>query len=119
MLGGKDAPRHLPVYMAPFGVGSPRIVARLDEEYMLDPKEGMGGTYKVIGQVDQVLSEGDEYSAIRIIRDVPPTPMEIETISETLSNFIEPSKDLGVEMTADDHTIPAPAVLLRPIAIFR
>jgi hypothetical protein len=118
-LGGKDAPQHFPVYMAPYESDEPRMVARLDEEYMLSPKEGIDGLYKVIAQVDEILREGDEISAIRIIRDVPPTSMEVETISEALSNFIEPATELGVTITPDDISVPYPAVIVRPIAVFR
>lgn len=118
-LGGKDAPAHYPVYMAPFDVAEPRIVARLDERYMLSPKEGINGVYKVIAQVDEVLREGDKVSAFRIIRDVPPTAMEIETINEALQHFVEPSKEMGVVIEDSDILVPHPAVVVRPIAVFR
>lgn len=118
-LGGKDAPAHYPVYMSPFETDQPRIIARLDESYMLSPKDGINGVYKVIAQVDEVLREGDELSAIRILRDVPPTLMEIETISEALRNFIEPAKELKVEITEEDISVPSPAIVVRPIAVFR
>lgn len=118
-LGGKGAPQHIPVYMAPYEQSTPRIVARLDEEYMLSPKEGIDGKYRVIAQVDQILKEGDEVSAIRVIRDVPPTALEITTISEALAHFFEPAKTLGVDIEPDDVSLPYPAVLVRPIAVFR
>lgn len=119
LLGGKDAPHRLPTYMAPDEIAEPRIVARLEEQYLLDPKEEMGGVYRVIGQVDRLLEGEEEYSAIRIIRDVPPTPLEIKTVLEALANFIDPAKELGLELKSDDLSFPAPTVLLRPIAVFR
>lgn len=118
-LGGKDAPNHYSVYMAPYESVSPRIVARLDETFMLSPKEGINGSYKVIGQVDEILREGDEVSAIRILRDVPPTPMETSTIREALGVFIEPAKELGVEVDDEDFSVSYPAIVVRPIAVFR
>jgi hypothetical protein len=118
-LGGKDAPHHFPVYMAPYESAKPVIIARLDEEYMLRPKEGIDGLYKVIAQVDEMLRPGDEISAFRIIRDVPPTPMEVKTISDALTNFIEPAKDLGVTIAPADISVAHPAILLRPIAVYR
>lgn len=119
MLGGKDAPQHLPVYMAPLGTPEPRILARLDDEYIVSPKEAIEGTYKVIAQVDQILSGEQSLSAIRVVRDVPPTPVEVKTISEALANFKESAEALGVIINDDDITVPAPAVLVRPIAVFR
>jgi hypothetical protein len=118
-LGGKDAPQHLPVYMAPFEVDEPKIIARLDEGKMLSPKEGIDGLYKVIAQVDEILREGDEISAIRVVRDVPPTPVEITTTAKALSNFIAPASALGVALTEADISLPYPAVLVRPIAVYR
>ena len=118
-LGGKGAPQHFPVYMAPYEQTEPKIVARLDEEYMLSPKEGIDGLYQVIAQVDEILREGDEVSAIRVIRDVPPTTMEVTTISEALANFVEPAQELGVVIEPEDISVPYPAVLVRPIAVYR
>jgi len=117
--GGKDAPKHLPVYMAPYESTEPTVVARLDEEHMLSPKEGIDGLYKVIAQVDEILRPGDEVSAIRIFRDVPPTALEVTTISEALASFVEPAKELGVVIAPDDISVPYPAVVVRPIAVFR
>lgn len=119
MLGGKGAVQHLPVYMAPLEQSAPRMLGRLDEQYMVSPKEGIDGVYRVIAQVDQLLLPGEEISAIRLIRDVPPTPMEISTVSEALTNFIEPASELGIGITPTDISVPFPAVLLRPIAVFR
>lgn len=118
-LGGKDAPGHYPVYMSPYETDLPRIIARLDETYMLSPKDGINGVYKIIAQVEEILRDGDELSAIRILRDVPPTLMEVETISEALRNFIEPAKELKVEITEEDISVPSPAIVVRPIAVFR
>jgi hypothetical protein len=119
MLGGKDAPKHLPIYLAPLDVAEPRVMARLDEDYMLSPKEAIDGFYTVIGQVDQLLESDEEISVIRVIRDVPPTPLEVTTISEALSHFIEPAKKLGVDVSQDDLSVRSPSVMLRPIAVFR
>jgi hypothetical protein len=44
--------------------------------------------------------------------------MEVDTINTALQNFIEPAQELGVEINDSDISIPAPAVILRPIAIY-
>lgn len=77
------------------------------------------GTFTVVAQVDALLRPGQKESVIRVIRDVPPTPKEIETITEAMTNFIGPSKELGVEMLAEDLTFTHPTVVMRPIAIYR
>ena len=58
-------------------------------------------------------------SAIRILRDVPPTPIEIQTSREAFMHLIEPAKELGVTITEDDITFSRPTILIRPLAIFK
>jgi hypothetical protein len=36
-----------------------------------------------------------------------------------MTHFIGPAAELGVEMDTTDISIPAPAVVLRPIAVFQ
>jgi hypothetical protein len=78
-------------------------------------KAGTGSS----GQVAALLSGDQVESAIRIIRDVPPTQTEVMVINEAMTHFIEPGPELGVEIDASDINIPAPAVVLRPIAIYQ
>lgn len=93
-MGERDKPTHLPMYLQPGGVAEPRIVAGLQDAYLVGGHES-------------------------IIRDVPPTQAEVDVISEALTNFIEPARELGVEIDEDDITIRAPAVMLRPIAVYQ
>jgi hypothetical protein len=118
-MGGRDKPQHLPVYLEPGGVAEPRILAGLQDAYVTGNREQLEGTFTVIGQVAALLSDGEVESTIRVIRDVPPTPTEIATINEAMTHLIEPARELGVEITASDINVPAPAVLLRPIAVFQ
>lgn len=118
-LGGVDRPEHVLVYVEPEGESDPRMVARLDEQYMVSPAESLEGRYTVIGQVEQLLHEGESTSVIRVLRDVPPTPLEVTTISEAMTHMFQPALGLGIEAGPDDINIPSPAVVVRPIAIFR
>lgn len=116
---GGSGRRNVLVYVNPDGVQSPRIVARLDQQYILGGLDNAEGRFTVIGQVDALLGEDDKESVIRVVRDVPPTPLEIATIDTALQNFIEPAKTLGVDIAPDDLTFEYPSVLLRPVAIFK
>jgi hypothetical protein len=118
-MGGRDKPTHLPMYMRPGGVLEPRIVAGLQDAYLIGGHENIEGTFTVVGQVTALLSGDQVESTIRIIRDVPPTQAEVDVISEAMTNFIEPALEFGVEIDASDINIPAPAVMLRPIAIYQ
>jgi len=118
-MGGRDKPTHLPTYLRPGGVIEPRIVAGLQDAYLIGGHENVEGTFRVVGQVATLLTGDQVESSIRLIRDVPPTPTELATINEALGHMIEPAKELGVEISPNDINIPAPAVVLRPIAIFQ
>lgn len=118
-LGGSSKKMNLPMYLQPGGVAEPRIVAALRDEYVIGDRESLEGTYTVVGQVSRLLSDADVVSTIRIVRDVPPTPLEVATINEAMAHFIEPARELGVEIDESDINIAAPAVLVRPIAIFQ
>lgn len=118
-LGGSSKKTNLPMYLQPSGVAEPRIIAALHDDYVIGDREGIEGTYTVVGQVSRLLTGSDVVSTIRVIRDVPPTPLEVNTINEAMTNFIEPARELGVDIGPSDINISAPAVILRPIAIYQ
>jgi hypothetical protein len=118
-MGGSGSPSHIPVYLEPGQVAEPRLVAELQDQYLIGGGESLEGTFTVIGQVSRLLEGNQVESSIRMIRDVPPTQLEVDTISEALANFIEPGRELGVEISRGDINIAAPAVVLRPVAVFQ
>jgi hypothetical protein len=118
-MRGRGKSTHIPMYLRPGGVPEPRIVAGLLEPYIIGSPDSIEGRYTVVGQVTALLSGDQAESTIRLIRDVPPTQLEINTVSEALIHMIQPGRELGVEIDASDINIPAPAVLLRPIAIYQ
>ena len=81
---------------------------------------GVDGPFAVIAQVEAVLAKPDEVSAIRVIRDAPPTPLEMKVIGDAMSGpFSEAAEAMGVRITEDDIKYRHPAVIVHPIAIFR
>lgn len=117
--GGPDRKSRISLYIAPCGVDAPLMVCGLSEDYLVRSGEDLEGDFRVIAQVENVLREDETVPAIRLIRDVPPTPMEIETSAEAIGHFKEGAGTLGVIITDDDILIPSPAVQIRPIAIYR
>jgi hypothetical protein len=107
------------MYLEPGGVEQPRIIAGLQEPYLIGGHENIEGTYTVIAQVASVLAVDDVESPIRVIRNVPPTQMEVDAITQALVGFIEPARDLGVNLAPEDITIRAAAVIMQPIALYR
>jgi hypothetical protein len=118
-ITGGSGQRSTAVYFRPFGIDEPRIVGRLDEQYIIGGLDNIQGRFTVVAQVDTLLDGDDKVSAIRVLRDVPPTPLEIETAREALTEMIEVAGELGVQMDEQDITYSSPAVLIRPLAIYK
>lgn len=118
-LRGPSDHKHVMVYFAPLGARSPIVAARLSEPYIVGGTQAIEGEYTVVAQIESLIGGDEAVPAIRVIRDVPPTPMETETITNALRGFIEPSRELGVEISDSDITLRHPGVLVHPIAIFR
>jgi hypothetical protein len=106
-------------YFHPFGINEPNIVGSLDDKFLIGGLDNVQGRFTVVAQVDTTLEDENTVSAIRILRDVPPTPMEIQTSREAFTHLIEPAKELGVTITEDDITFSHPTILIRPLAIFK
>ena len=117
--GGVPGSSIYPVYFKPFGIDSPRMVGTLVGEHIVRAKDGIQGEYRVIAQVDQVLDSGLGVAALRALGDVPPTTLEVNTVSDALAHFIEPAGEFGLEITTDDLIVPPPVVVVRPIAVYR
>lgn len=118
MRGAGDSSNAM-IDIAPFGTPEPRMVARLDERYLVSGLQAVEGEYTIIAQVEAMLDPSEKVSAVRVIRDTPPTPLETEVSTKALKNLIEPAAALGVEVSEADITLEHPTVILHPIAIFR
>ncbi len=116
---GRAGGRSTAVYFLPEGVPAPRIVGRVEDQYILGGLDTLQGRFIIVGQVDSLLSHSDKMSVIRVIRDVPPTPKEIEVAGEALAHFKDATPELGIELKDDDITLSYPTVVLTPIAIYR
>lgn len=119
MLGGEDEAQEFLVRMAPSGVLEPAIYGRMDDQYFVTTREAIEGTYRVVAQVDRMLDGDETVSAIRVLRGVPATRLEIETVEQAVSGFAESTESLGVKVTPADIRLKPPSVLVRPIAVWR
>jgi hypothetical protein len=93
-ITGRSGSRSYAVYFKPFGIDDSRIVGRLDERYIIGGLDNIEGCFTVVAQADSLLESSDNVSAIRVIRDVPPTTLEIATAREALTEMIEPAKEM-------------------------
>jgi hypothetical protein len=119
MIKGANGGRSIQILVAPLGEPEPRVVARLDEQYIVGGTQMVEGNFTVIAQVSTLIDEGETIPALRVLRETPPTPLEATTMTQALQSFIEPAAGLGVTISDDDITFGYPTVIVHPIAIFR
>lgn len=118
-LGTDESSQHYLVHMSPHGVDGPGVYGRMEDQFFVDSREAIEGQYRVIAQVDRMLEGTETASAIRVMSGVPATPHEIKVISNALAGLADASADLGVPLPDADIVITAPAVMVRPIAVWR
>lgn len=117
---GSHGSKSTAAYFIPTDGKGPRIVGRLEDEYLIGGLDQIDGTFTVVAQVDKKVDPGEQVSAIRVLRDVPPTPRELEVIGDALASFQgEPAAELGIELTSEDLALSHPVVIVRPLAIFK
>lgn len=120
MLG--DAPEgedQVVVLAMPNGDLGPKVAMPIKTKWLIGKFGQFGGEYSVVAQVDRILDEGDELPALRLTHDVAATNQEIKTLKESIENFKDPAKAMGVTITDEDAVISGPALWLEPIAIYR
>lgn len=110
------------VYFEPILSSSapPRIVGRVIAPYLVRGLSELDGEFSVVAQVGALLARGDEWSALRAIRDTPPTPLETNVLRTALAGFKgEAVEKIGVHVEDEDLTYAYPVVVVRPLAIYR
>lgn len=107
------------VLARPLGEPGPTVGMSIKREWLIGPLGRLGGEYSVVGQVVRVIGANDEFPAMRLMQDVPPTPLEVDTMKEALQGFDEGAKAMKMEVSEGQATIQGPALWIEPIAIFR
>jgi hypothetical protein len=118
-LAGEDENLESVVLAEPAGGEGPPIAMQLADRWMIGELGHLSGEYTIVGQVDQVLEDGEEYPTLRIMHAAPVTIVELDVLREVVDNFSEPAKEFGLSITPADATITGPAIWLTPIAIYR
>jgi hypothetical protein len=118
-LAGEHEHLESVVLAKPFGGEGPPVAMQLADQWMIGQLGHLAGEYTVVGQVDQILSQGEQYPTLRIMHAAPVTVPELDALREIVGNFTEPAKVFGLSISQDDATVKGPAVWLTPIAIYR
>lgn len=120
MLGDTDAENEQVVVLGrPNGEAGPLVAMPIKTKWLVGTFGQFGGEYTVVAQVDRVVEAGDELPALRLAKEVPATPLEIQTLKEGLVHFVEPAEQMGLKLTESEATIQGPALWLEPLAIYR
>ena len=96
-----------------------KLVLPIYERHLLVPLDDFSGNATFVAQVDRVLKGGDEVLAVRLIRNAPQLSLEREGLAEALPELIEGISDLGISTDEADFFLSEPAVILKPICIYK
>ena len=107
------------VLAKPSGGEGPPVAMQLADRWVIGELGHLSGEYTVVGQVDQILKDGEQYPTLRMMHVAPVTIAELQALREIVGNFTEPAKVFGLAISPEDATITGPAVWLTPIAIYR
>jgi len=81
--------------------------------------EDILGQVTVIAQVERVLSLNDHHPTLRMLRGAPQTQFERDALEEGLPDMIDGLSEVGIPVSSDDVFIGGPALILRPICVYR
>jgi hypothetical protein len=102
------------------GIDGPRLMTRLDEPNVIGGFDRVQGEVRVIAQVDHVLRPDERESVIRVLKGVPPTPLEMTTIRDALKdNMLQAASGFGLTLSEADVEVSHPTVVVRTLAIWK
>jgi len=98
-----------------------KLVMPVQMSDMLVALDEFSGKATFIAQVDHILEEGEEYLAARIVRNSPVLPAERNMMLEMLPALeaLQEESELGLRISRNDVMLRKPAVLLKPLCIYK
>ncbi|MBF9351699.1 hypothetical protein [Mycobacteroides chelonae] len=105
--------------VTPVGLPGPAFYIQLRTDWIIGGLGDLSGTFTLIGQVDRILSKQESTPALRLTNEVPPTRLEISTLKEALKSFAESATEFELEWSDNEAEVIGPALVARPIAIYR
>lgn len=116
MLGKRD---EIGAILRPVGDPGPKVAMTFENQWVVEAISRWNGVFTVVAQVEEVLAAGESWQAMRIIEDAPLTPIEEKTLTDAVAPFREGLEALGVVLDENPTKVEGPALVLRPIAVFR
>jgi hypothetical protein len=98
-----------------------KLVIPIQASKLLVPVDELFGTATFVAQVDHIVKEDEEVLAARIVRNSPVLPAERDMMLEMLPALQELQDDSGIGFRVDEEDIilRKPAVILKPLCIYR
>ena len=98
-----------------------KLVMPMQAADLLVPVDELIGTATFVAQVDHIVRENEEVLAARIVRNSPVLPAERDMMLEMLPALQELRDDSGIGFRVDEEDIVLrkPAVILKPLCIYR
>ena len=117
--GASEDSDDLPLVATVLGESGPPVLLSVSKAWLIGRLGELRGCFELIGQVAHIIPEDEEYPVMRLTKDVAPTPLEIHTLKNVVEQFVEPAKALGVNVEPGESVISGPALVVKPIAIYR
>lgn len=98
-----------------------KLVLPVKYEHLLVPLDEFGGRATFIAQVDKLPADGEEVLAARIIKNSPVLPAEKKAMLELLPGLqgALAAPGIGIPLDEDDIVLKKPAVILKPLFIYK
>lgn len=98
-----------------------KLVMPVQTNNLLVPIDELLGTATFVAQVDHIVKEDEEVLAARVVRNSPVLPAERNMMLEMLPALQELQDDSGIGFRVDEEDIilRKPAVILKPLCIYR
>lgn len=121
---GKDKGRKRLSVFADTGGTPPeyKIAMQLDQDQILVNLEDLQGEATFVAQIHRKIKEGTKVPAARLVRDTPLVAQaEEQMMLEMLPAFqdIAGEEQLGVEATRDDVILRNPAIIVKPLCVYK
>ena len=109
----------VPIVATVVGEVGPPVLVSASKQWLIGRLGELSGCFGVIGQVVRIVPPDEEYPVLRLTKEVIPTPLEINTLKEVVQGYVEPARSLGVDVEPGESVITGPAMVIKPIAIYR
>lgn len=99
-----------------------KIAMQLNQDQILVDLEDLQGEATFVAQIQRKIKKGAKVPAARLVRDTPlVAPAEEKMMLEMLPAFEEAAGEelLGVEVSRDDVILKHPAIIVKPLCIYK